>query len=379
VDIKRYAFDYLLKTINYKLTRHGFGQPVNPVTLTYSVTAMCQSRCKTCRIGEKFLKDPLRAKNDLTLDEIEKIFKSMGHVWFFNISGGEPFMRNDLPQIVALACEHLTPGVLHTPTNAFLPEKIGRQTEEICQIIQAYDPGVPFTIKPSIDGVGVLHDDIRGLKGNFDRLLQTVEILKELAQRYPQLHVELGTVISNFNKQHLAEIEDFVHSLGVESYRNEIAERRSEFFNAADPITPDADTYEELIATFARKIRANIAKKRRLARITESLRLVYYDLAIRILRENRQVIPCYAGISNAHINYDGEVWTCCVHGYDRPLGFLRASDYDFQKIWHSRQARDMRAYIAAKNCACPVANQVYSNIIFNWAQLVKAGWTWLRM
>lgn len=378
MNIANYSFDFLLKTVNYKLSRHNLIKPMNPITLTYSVTAMCQSRCKTCKIGERFKQEPQRAKHDLKLDEIEKIFKSIGHIWFFNISGGEPFLRKDLPQIVELACKYLTPRVIHSPTNALMPERIGRQTEEILKIIQVYNPKIPFTIKPSIDGIGEIHDEIRGVNGNFKRLLQTIGILKEVEKSYPQLHLELGTVVSNFNKDHLEEIENFVHSLGVESYRNEIAERRSEFFNQNDPITPDADTYERLMHIFSEKIIKNIHKKRRLAKMTESLRLVYYNLAIRILRENRQVIPCLAGISNVHINYDGEVWPCCILGYEHPMGFLRKKDYNFQKIWHSKHAKNVRKFIASGGCACPVANQAYSNILFNWRYLSKVVWTMLK-
>jgi len=100
-----------------------------------------------------------------------------------------------------------------------------------------------------------------------------------------------------------------------------------------------------------------------LTRLTEALRLTYYDLAIRILMERRQVIPCYAGISNVHINYDGEVWPCCVLGYSKPMGSLREEDYDFQKVWRSDQADRVRNYIKDGNCACPLANQAYSNIV----------------
>ena len=169
-----------------------------------------------------------------------------------------------------------------------------------------------------------------------------------------------------------AEIEDYVHSVGVQSYRNEIAEQRTEFFNLTVSITPDAETYERLIREFSAKIRKNVSKKRELAKITESLRLVYYDLVVRILREHRQVIPCYAGISNVHINYNGEVWPCCVLGYSQPLGFLREQNYDFQKIWHSDQANNVRKYIQDGNCACPLANQAYSNILCSPKYLLKA-------
>lgn len=360
--------------IAYRLNRWFGYHNVSPITLTYSVTAACQSRCKTCQIGAIFCQDPSRAKRDLKLEEIEKIFASMKPVYFFNMSGGEPFLRKDLPDIVRLACKYLKPRVIHTPTNAILTDRIIENTEEILRIIRKeYDPTVPFTVKPSIDGVGELHDEIRGVKGNFEKLLKTIEGLKQIEERYDNFHLELGTVISNFNIDHLDEIEDFVHTLGVESYRNEVAECRTEFFNLDDAITPPADVYQRLIKDFARKVEENIAAKKSLAKTTEALRVVYYDIAGRILAEKRQVIPCYAGVSNVHINFDGGVWPCCVLGYDQEMGNLRDYEYDFQRLWHSEKAQQVRKHIRAGSCACPLANQSYSNILMHVPSLFKAG------
>lgn len=359
--------------VNYKMNRWFGYKAFNPMTLTYSVTAACQSKCKTCQIGAMYCKDPGRAEMDLKLEEIEKIFSSMKPVYFFNMSGGEPFLRKDLPDIVELACKYLKPRVIHTPTNAILSDRIIENTEKIIKIVRAYDATVPFTVKPSIDGIGELHDEIRGVKGNFESLLKTIDGLKRLEEKYDNFHLELGTVISNFNIEHLEEIEDFVHSLGVESYRNEVAECRTEFFNLNDPITPPADVYQKLIKDFARKVEENIGKKKRLARTTEAMRVVYYDIAGKILEEKRQVIPCYAGVSNVHINFDGGVWPCCVLGYEKQMGNLREYNYDFQKLWYSEKAVEIRKYIKGKNCACPLANQAYSNELLHLPTLIKAG------
>jgi MoaA/NifB/PqqE/SkfB family radical SAM enzyme len=372
MNAKDYLIQILPKTLMYQMARTGSVRPANPVTLTYSVTAACQSKCKTCNIGLKYQHDPKRAERDLKLEEIEKIFQTLGHIYFFNISGGEPFLRRDLPEIIKLACRYLKPRIIHIPTNAIASGRIRDLTLQCLKIINQYDSTVPFTIKPSIDGIGKVHDEIRGVKGNFKQLEKTISYLKEIEQDYKNFHLELGTVISNFNINHLSEIEDYVHSLGVQSYRNEIAENRTEFFNIEDPITPDAATYKRLVSKFAEKIRQNIAKKRKLTKVTESLRLVYYDLVGRILDENHQVIPCFAGISNVHINFDGEVWPCCVLGYSQPLGSLRVHGYDFQKVWHSAQAETVRKYIKDGNCACPLANQAYSNILCSPTHLAKA-------
>jgi len=372
---RTFITELLPKTINYRLVRVGIVKPSNPITLTYSVTAACQSLCKTCHIGKQYRKNPKITNDDLTLQEIRQIFKSMGHIYFFNISGGEPYLRDYLPEIVELACIYLKPGIVHIPTNGLAPRRVSRLTKNILELMRHYSPKVPLTVKPSIDGIGERHDLIRGVKGNFNKLEETIARLKELQKLYPSLHLELGTVVSNYNIDHLEEIEDYVHSLGVESYRNEIAEQREEFFNVGDPITPTAEVYEKLMRRFSKKIRANITHKHTLARTTEALRLVYYDLAVKILKQERQVIPCYAGISNIHLNYDGELWPCCVLAYKKPMGNLRDADYDFQQIFHSQQANDVRKYIKNQRCYCPLANQAYSNIIINIPHLLKVAKT----
>lgn len=360
------------KTLGFKLAYCRLMPAPRPITLTFSVTNLCQSKCKTCNIWKIYPEKHQSLKDELTIDEIRKIFKSMGRVYFFNISGGEPFLRKDLPEIVEAAIDYLKPTIIHSPTNALAPEKIAAYAEQILKIIKEKSPRTVFTVKPSLDGIGHLHDEIRGVEGNWEKLLETIKLLKAMEGKYDNFHLEIGTVVSNFNKEHLDEIEEFVHSLGIQSYRNEIAEQRQEFLNIGDPITPTAAEYAELMTSFAEKVRENLRKKRSLAKVTESLRLVYYDLAIRIVKEERQVIPCFGGISNVHLTPHGDLWPCCVLGYSASMGNLRDSDYDFWKVWRNAKATEIRKSIRNKECYCPLANQSYSNIICNTKSLLKA-------
>ncbi len=235
MNAKTYISYLFPKTVQYKLARKGLVNPGNPITLTFSVTAACQSLCKTCQIGDRHRQNPQRAKDDLTLDEIEKIFRRMGHVYFFNISGGEPFLRKDLPRIVELACKYLQPGIVHTPTNALAPKRIEELTREILDVMNRLSPGTPFTVKPSIDGVGDKHDEIRGVKGNFAKLEETISRLKEVQNQYPAFHLELGTVVSNFNIHNLEEIEDYVHSLGCRATEMKLQNREPNFLISRIP------------------------------------------------------------------------------------------------------------------------------------------------
>ena len=162
-----------------------------------------------------------------------------------------------------------------------------------------------------------------------------------------------------------------MQTIGPDSYRNEIAEQRSEMFNQQDSITPDPQAYRKAIDFFVKQIKKNNRKKILFQRITNAFRLVYYHLAIRIMEQNRQVIPCYAGISNAHMTPYGDIWACCTLGYDQSMGNLRVFNYDFYKLWHSKTARQVRRVISEKKCACPLANQAYSNILMHSPSLLR--------
>jgi len=372
VNFKEFVTFFLPKIINYKFTRYKLVKNSLPITFNYAVTNKCQSKCKTCKIWKLYRDKPYLEQNELKIEEIEKIFKSInGQIYFFNITGGEPFLRNDLAEIVQLACEYLKPQIIHIPTNALAPNLVEKSVKEILKNLQNVDWQVSLSVKPSLDGIGRKHDEIRGVKGNFEKVLDTVKRLEKLKPLYHNLYVELGTVISKFNLNEIDEIADFVQSLNIDNYRNEIAEQRAEFFNLGDPITPTANEYQEIMKYFRSKIKENLSNKRKFTKITQSLRLVYYDLVVKIMKEKRQIIPCYAGIASAHLSPTGEIWPCCTLGSDYKFGNIREVNYNFKEIWKSKRADKIRKHIKDGNCYCPLANQAYNNILCNFKSLLK--------
>ncbi len=366
-----YLKELLPNMARYRLAKAGVCPPGNPINLTFSVTNICQSRCKTCNIWEIYKNDPDKRSEELTLDEIEKIFQSIGHVYIFNVSGGEPFLRPDFVEIIELACRHLSPGIIHIPTNAIADKQILAKTERIIALLRHRYAGTRLTIKPSLDHIDARHDLIRGVPGNFDKVMSLFQSLKQLKTSFSNLHVELGTVISRWNVADIEEIAAFITKLDPESYRNEIAEQRSEMLNMHRPITPDAAQYRRAIDFFVQQIRANMQNRTLFHKITHAFRLEYYRLAIRILEQRRQVIPCYAGVSNAHMTPYGDIWPCCTLGYEKSMGNLRDHGYHFPSLWAGKPAADIRAFIHAKNCHCPMANQMYSNILMDPPSLLR--------
>ena len=82
----------------------------------------------------------------------------MGHVYVFNISGGEPFLRSDFTKIIKLACRYLTPGIIHIPTNAIAADLVEKKIKEILRFLKTDFPFVHMTVKPSLDHIGNKHD-----------------------------------------------------------------------------------------------------------------------------------------------------------------------------------------------------------------------------
>ncbi len=357
--------------LRYRFSQMGLISPGNPINLTFSVTNVCQSRCRTCSIWKLYRIHPEKRFDELTIEEIEKIFRSMGHIYVFNVSGGEPFLHPGLQDIVALACKYLTPGIVHIPTNAIAVDRVEKCVRGILAFLAEHHPDVRLTVKPSLDHIGRKHDDIRGVSGNFDRVMQLFERLQPLEAIYTGFHLELGTVISRWNVGDIADIARFVTTLKPGSYRNEIAEQRAEMFNQDDAITPTPADYERAIRYFMGETHDVMKDSSRFQRITQAFRRVYYQLAIDILKQNRQVIPCYAGISNAHLSPYGDIWACCTLGNTRSMGNLRDEGYDFQRLWHGDPAAAVRRFIRERRCACPLANQSYSNILMHMPSLYR--------
>lgn len=353
-----------LKVLHYRFAHAGLTGPGMPLVLTFSVTNRCNSRCKTCNIW----KNPNRANEELKLEEIEKIFKSIGKLYFLNLSGGEPFLRKDIVDIISFGQRYSSPNLVHIPSNGLLTDLIEKRVKEILDVI----PKTTFlTIKLSLDGIGDSHDTIRGIPGNFSKTMETYARLDNIRKEHANFHLGFNTITSKFNLEHLDEIIEFTRSKNPDSYVTEVAENRSELFNTADDITPDAEAYKKLILSFRESTKQNLKGRRSISKYTEASRLVYYDYVVRILAEKRQVLPCYAGLSNAHLNPFGEVWPCCILAYSQTMGNVLEFDCNFKELWNSPKAKEARKYIKSGKCYCPMANQSYSNMLCSVTAMAK--------
>jgi MoaA/NifB/PqqE/SkfB family radical SAM enzyme len=329
-----------------------------PFSLVLSVCYRCNSRCRTCNVWRK-------ETEELTLDEWGQIFANLGRTPFYlTFTGGEPFLRRDLVDLVSLAYEHCRPGVITIPTNGLLYNIIPKSVERILRAAPLAQVGVNL----SLDGLGDQHDHLRGVPSNYEKALRTYQALRTLD--YPNLTVSIHTVVSRFNVADMPAIYRGLTALEPDSYITEIAEERVELDTLGLDITPSLQEYAPVADFLIERIKERRFKG--LARITQAFRVRYYDLVKRTLHERRQIIPCYAGWASGHIAPDGDVWTCCIRA--EPIGNLRQTNYDLRPIWFGERAEALRRSIAAGECYCPMANASYTNMLLHLPTLLKVAW-----
>jgi MoaA/NifB/PqqE/SkfB family radical SAM enzyme len=329
-----------------------FGWPrMYPFSVVVSVSYRCNSRCRTCDVWRK-------PNDDMTAEEWDKVFANLGRSpVYLTFTGGEPFLRRDLDDLVISGYEHCRPQMITIPTNGLLGDRILERVDRICREC----PGSEIGLNLSLDGLGEEHDQIRGVPGNWQKSMQTWARLKELQKVRRNLVLSIHTVISRFNQERFHEIYDGLQDLEPDSYITEVAEERVELDTVGWGITPDADTYRPIADFLSAQARSRQA--RGIARVTQAFRAQYYQLAGRVLEERRQVIDCYAGWASAHIAPNGDIWGCCIRA--EPVGNLRKTNYDLAPIWFGDRMARLRKSIYDKECACPMANASYTNMLLH--------------
>jgi len=141
--------------------------------LIFFVTGRCNSRCRHC-----FYWRNLGAIHEgLTLEAIETISRTMPTFSTLLLSGGEPTLRSDLPQIVEIFRRKNQIQSVSVPTNGLRFDSIATIARQISEL----DADLLVTFNVSIDGFSEVHDHIRGVPGAYDSAMKTLHALRQVA------------------------------------------------------------------------------------------------------------------------------------------------------------------------------------------------------
>lgn len=319
--------------------------PDKPVHLILHVTDRCNLRCKTCFVDF----DKYQAK-ELELGEIEALAQYLDKVIWLDLSGGEPFLRKDLPEI----CSKFKAESITIPTNGYNPQLI---TETARQIREKSDSNI--TIVLSLDGFENTNDDIRE-KGSFNKSVETLELLKKI----DGIRVKINTVLCEKNYNEIIDFMKFIKEFDVD-FHSIIFLRGS----ARDPQFR-SPSYEKLV-----EIKQDIFNmwesydygfKTIEGKVLKNYQRILYETSLKIIKEKRQIPKCLAGKHHLVVYPDGDISFCEMLP---PFGNLRESDLG--SLLKSDNAERCRRSISNKECYCYHNCNMVDNIFLNPLQYPK--------
>jgi len=339
-------FSDKLQYLRYLVDKRG----MKPVYLILGLTYDCNSFCRTCFNWEQLRKNK---EHELSLEEIQKILSSMDDLLFVVMSGGEPFLRRDLPDI----CETLSTKnhvqQITIPTGAVSSDLIARSVEATLERC----PTTQIVVNLSIDHIGTKHDWIRGVPGNYEKLKKTYSKLIPLRDRFNNLTVNMHTCLCSYN---VDDLEEF--TAAVKRDFPEISFHSFEMLRGDQPdknIQPiSTDRYREVLP-FLEKYWKSYKNYDGFLRF---VKMYSRRMELRVLEEETQVRPCHAGLVSGVVDARGEVRMCELR---EPVGNLRDVDFDFGTLWNSEEADRQRAAIRAKECHCTHSCFMSSSLVFD--------------
>lgn len=344
--------------------------------LLFYVTSRCNLRCSHC-----FYLDELNKHDEMSIEEIEKVAASVRPLTFLRMTGGEPFLRKDLPDVID--CFYRIAGtrrmgLISNGTRAEWAERAVNGIFERC-------PDLTLDIGISVDGLPEVHDEIRGLKGSFDMAKRTAETLIGLQAHYSGLKTSLVLTVTSANQNQLEPFYEEVSAWGVD--RLSVNHVRGKVHDP-ELLEVDYDQYQ----AFAKRcedyhLSHDTSWKAGLQRAKN--RVARQAISEVVGGSNSQV-PCLAGSAIGVLYSDGNVALCEMLEGPLPevdgaetgnalLGNVREVDHDFYRIWHSENTEKCREWIKATNCSCSHECFLTASILFgkkNYPQLAKE---WLTM
>jgi radical SAM protein with 4Fe4S-binding SPASM domain len=327
-----------------------------PIHLTLFLTKRCNADCPFC-----FYKTT-EGGDELTLKEIRRISESLGSLLWLAFSGGEIFLRDDLPKISRTFYKNNSPSIMLFPTNGQTPENIHAQMEEILRDC----PESIVTVKVSIDGVREEHDRLRDSKGSYDRAISSIEMLAELLPRYKNFELGVNTVFMRDNQDMMDGIIDHVSTIkGVRTHTISLV-RGIDNESLTDV---DMDKYHSAIERLATGLREGEQPTYHFkgGKLKAAQDILQRDMIYKTVKTSQRQTKCYAGRLNLVVTETGVVYPCERFEHEFMLGELReawAKGEGIEEILESEHAQKIVSEIS-DTCFCTHECYLMTNILFN--------------
>ena len=284
---------------------------------TVIVTYRCNARCKMCNR----YKAPSKPDEEISVDTIKKL----PQMYFTNITGGEPFIRSDLKDIVR---------ELYKKSDRIVISTNGFFTDRIIDLCKEF-PNVGIRI--SIEGLEKTNNAIRGLDDGLNRGYTTLKKLVEM--NHPD--VGFGMTVQDANAKDLVPLYELSNEMNMEFATASL--HNSFYFVEAKNIIKDrpmvAENFEKLINEL---LKSNSPKK--------WFRAYFNHGLINYIYGQERLLPCDMAFDTFFIDPYGDVMPCNGTKEKEVMGNLNEQSWD--ELWNSKQADKVRAKVRCCNRNC---------------------------
>lgn len=292
-----------------------------PVDAAVAVTYRCNARCVMCGIW----------RGPRTEECPPEVFG--GLPWslrWVNVTGGEPFLRSDLEEIVKRIRSACPRAHIIISTNGLL-------TDRIVEVMRRLDMGGRLGLAVSLDGIGEKHDEIRGVKDAFVSAQATMRRLAENGLG----GVRIAFTITPGNVDHFARVYDLSRQLNVE-FTCALAQGSEHYFQIDDEgLRTAPETLRAALEPVARAELRSFSPKR-------WARAYFLSGMLRFASGLGRPLPCRAGRDSFFVDPTGDVYLCnvlsCVMG--------NLNEQSFDEIWASERADRARGVAADCGDGC---------------------------
>lgn len=284
---------------------------------TVIVTYRCNARCSMCNR----YKCPSKPEEEISLETIKKL----PEMYFTNITGGEPFIRTDLKDIVRELYKKSERIVIST--NGFFTDRIVNLCKEFPNI----------GIRISIEGLEQTNNEIRGLNDGFNRGYTTLKKLVEMGMK----DVGFGMTVQDKNAPDLVALYKISDEMNMEFATASL--HNSFYFVEAKNIIHDrpmvAQHFEDLVNEL---LKSNSPKK--------WFRAYFNHGLINYIYGQKRLLPCDMSFDTYFIDPYGDVMPCNGTKDKEVMGNLNEQSWD--ELWNSEQAEEVRKKVRCcdRNC-----------------------------
>ncbi|OGF45878.1 MAG: hypothetical protein A2231_07135 [Candidatus Firestonebacteria bacterium RIFOXYA2_FULL_40_8] len=321
---------------------------VRPSSLIVALTNRCNSKCVMCSYWKNTVTE------ELSFSELVRVFKEAGEagVKAVTLYGGEPFLRKDIFDIISVVKENgMTVGVI---TNALLINE--KMAEKIVK------SGI-INITISMDAVGDLNDELRGIKGAYEKSVKAISFLQTAAIKLRStLDIQVGSIISlkTIGDNGIIKIADLCETMNI-SFIPSLIDKTMPYYAGSEGgnLFVGGEKLKILDGVVDKLVEVRKKSPKLLPFSISALKYIkryFRDPASRN-------IPCLRGIlGEVWLNTNGDLHTCA--GLP-PVGNIMHQGFNeivFSKSWKNQTIKMFRK--DCPGCSCTYNTNVESSFNF---------------